>query len=349
MLLWILLLPLVLADYYSILGLLRDALDRDIKKAYRNLLKKYHPDKNKDEQDAHRFVEINEAYDVLSNEEKRRLYDQYGEEGVKNGGPPPQNNGFDFFEHMFGGQFRQHHQGKRRGDDSHVEVKASLKEFYNGASINVRVGMQNICSHCKGSGSEDGKENTCTTCGGSGMRIVKRQLAPGMFQQFQTLCDQCHGKGKIVEHACHLCHGQGVLQQTREYDVHVPAGAPRGFVDRLEKEGNQHPDFEPGDLYVHVQETHHGNMGYLRRGDNLYRTEVLSLKEALAGGWERKIGFFDDEELVLKREKGEVVNNGEIEVIPGKGMPKEGGGEGNLYIEWLVIWGKNSKNLKDEL
>lgn len=352
------------ANYYDILGVSKDASERDIKKAYRNLSKKYHPDKNQGNEEAHhKFIEVGEAYDVLSNEEKRQIYDQYGEEGLKNGGgPPPNHGGFGFFDHMFGGGghgFGGQRQGPRRGHNAQTALSATLKEFYNGAGKDFSVEMQNNCKHCKGSGSEDGKDHVCHACGGSGIRVLKRQLAPGMFQQIQTNCDVCRGKGKVVEHVCHLCGGRGVVRTERNYSFHLAPGADRDHVEVFEQEADQHPDRNvvPGDLVVTVTESREGNLGYRRKHSDLYRTEPLLLKEALGGGWEREIGFLDSDlnTVRLHRGRGEVVANGEIEVVKGKGMPVRDGADeyGDLYVEYVVVFPGGSPNLaqklKDEL
>ncbi|GMM34924.1 Scj1 protein [Saccharomycopsis crataegensis] len=355
---------LVAGDYYDTLGLSKDASDRDIKKAYRNLSKKYHPDKNPGDEEAHhKFLEIGEAYDVLSDEEKRKIYDQYGEEGLKHGGAPPrQNGGFDFFDQMFGGGggFNQGNRGgggKQRGKDAHTELTATLKEFYNGVGKEFSLDMQNICEDCKGSGSEDGIDHTCGVCGGSGIRLIKRQLGPGMFQQIQTHCDRCQGKGKVIENLCHKCQGNGVVRKIRDYHFHLEPGSDRGHVEKFEQESDQHPDIIPGDLHVAVKESPDGNMGYRRKHNDLYRTEPITLKEALVGGWERNIGFLDLDynTITLKRNSGEMIVDGEIEIIKGKGMPlKDGADEfGDLYVEYKIIYpggsAKAAKKLKDEL
>lgn len=340
-------------DYYEILGLGRDASERDIKKAYRNLSKKYHPDKNQGDEDAHhKFIEIGEAYDVLSDNDKKQIYDEHGEEGLKHGGAPPQNEGFNFFQHMFGGQ-QQQHQGKRRGNTAQTSMEASLKDFYNGAGREFSLEMQNVCGHCKGSGSEDGKNHRCDECNGSGVRIMKMQIAPGMFQQIQQHCPKCQGQGKVISNHCHECQGQGVVRKVREYSFHLEPGAPRDHQEVFEKEGDQHPDIIPGDLVMKVREASLGNLGYRRRHNDLYRDEVLTLKEALFGDWNREIGFLDDDEnlLTLSRAKGEIVVDGEIEILKGKGMPlKDGADEfGDLYIQYKIIYPGGGKKLAESL
>lgn len=361
------LLPLVLAgkDYYKVLGVPKDANEKDIKTAYRNLSKKFHPDKNPNDEDAHQmFIEVGEAYEVLSDEEKRSTYDRYGEEGLKNGGGNGggggggQGGGFDPFAQFFGfgGQARQ--PGKPMGRNSEVSIEISLKEFYTGVSYSFDVVMQNICDKCDGSGSSDGKTHTCNVCDGSGVRILRQQVAPGMFSQFRTTCDKCSGRGQIFKHKCTKCSGNRVVREKRKFDFSIPAGTPRNHVEIFKGEGDHSPDYHSGDLLVHIKERGDHSLGYRRRFNNLYRTEAISLKEALLGGWERKLKALDsDENIVLKRKKGESVYNGEVEVFKGKGMPILDDGEvyehGDLIIDYVIINPNGAQNkenwLKDEL
>ncbi|KAG9900145.1 DnaJ protein-like protein, partial [Aureobasidium melanogenum] len=198
---WLLLcvLPLVALcaeDYYKLLGIDKNASERELKKAYRTLSKKYHPDKNPgDETVQKKFVEIAEAYEALSEPETRKIYDQYGHEGLKQhkeGGHRQGGNPFDLFSRFFGGGGHfGHAPGQRRGPNMEVRVSVPLRDFYNGAEHEIALEKQAICSACEGSGSEDGKTDTCGKCKGHGMIIQKAQLAPGIFQQMQMQCDQC--------------------------------------------------------------------------------------------------------------------------------------------------------------
>lgn len=349
-------------DYYKILGIDRDASDRDIKTAYRNLSKKYHPDKNPNDDDAHhKFIEVGEAYEILSDTEKKSIYDRYGEEGLKNGGGNGggRGGGFDPFAQFFGRQQQQQQGGKPRGRDAELAITISLKDAYTGINYAFEVMMQNICDKCSGTGSADGKVDTCSDCQGHGVKVVKQQIAPGMFQQFQTTCDKCHGRGKTFKHKCKKCSGERVARETRKFEFKILPGTPRDHVKVFKGDGDHSPDWESGDLLVHIKEREDHSLGYRRRFNNLYRTEVLSLKQALKGGWERELQTFDaDEKVIIKRKEGESVTNGEVEVIKGKGMPiLEEDGEvyehGNLIIDYVIINPNGAKNkkewLKDEL
>ncbi|OUM52535.1 hypothetical protein BVG19_g1735 [[Candida] boidinii] len=350
------------ADYYQILGVDRNADERTIKTAYRQLTKKYHPDKNPENEEAHnKFLQIGEAYEVLTDSEKRKIYDMYGEEGLKNGGQP-QGDPFDMFANFFGGGGANFGQGGRqggkpRGHDTAVQVEFTLEEFFNGVEREFNVQMTNLCDHCRGTGSEDGEMHTCNRCKGRGRILKKRKLGPGMIQQFETHCDGCGGTGQQIQKKCHSCGGQTTLKKDRTYSSHLSPGTPREFVETLSGEGDQNPKWVPGDLRVIFKESDNSNFGYRRIGNNLYRNEIISLNESLSGNWERVIPHLDsyDNTLKISREKGKIVLDGEVEIIKNKGMPIHGSNDefGDLFIEYKVIYPAGNpsaiKKLRDEL
>ncbi|ODV81850.1 dnaJ-like protein in endoplasmic reticulum [Suhomyces tanzawaensis NRRL Y-17324] len=332
-------------DYYKVLGLDKTCNDKQIKSAYKKLSLKYHPDKNPNDDEAHdKFLEVGEAYEVLSNPEKRSNYDQFGDpEGRKQ-----QDFGFgDMFNQFFGGHAGHGHGGQRRGDSTQVNVHIPLKDFYNGHLLEFDVEMTNLCETCHGTGSEDKETHQCDRCHGSGQITVQRQLAPGMVQQIRMACDACGGRGNKILHPCKHCNGQGSHQGPRHYDVYIKPGTARDSNVVLEGEGERHPGIVPGDLIVNFREEFSKGWGYRRVNEHLYRTEVVTLNESLFGGWERRIRHLSDEEgeeeVVLRRDPGQMVINGEIEVLEGKGMPREGNENrdndefGNLYIEYRVL------------
>jgi len=254
------LIALAAEDYYKLLGLAKDADDRQIKKAYRSLSKKYHPDKNPDDDSAHqKFVEIAEAYDVLSDKEVRKIYDQHGHEGVKQhkqGGRGPGQGGhdpFDLFNRFFGGG-GHFGQGQRRGQNMEVRVHVPLRDFYTGTDHEFRIEKQVICEKCEGSGSEDRQRDTCHKCHGQGMIVQKHMLAPGIFQQMQSQCDVCGGKGSTVKHKCKVCGGARVVRAEEAFDLEIEKGMPKGVRVTYENEGDESPDWVAGDLVVHLME-----------------------------------------------------------------------------------------------
>ncbi|VEU22803.1 DEKNAAC103861 [Brettanomyces naardenensis] len=350
------------ADYYGVLGVPKDADEKQIKAAYRSLSKQYHPDKNPGDDSAQqKFIEIGAAYEVLNDPDKRAVYDRYGEEGLKNGGPGGAQGGgrgdpFDIFANFFGGAGRGGPRGGRpgkpRGGDVDTSVEIGLRDFYNGKNLDFQADLQDVCDECDGTGSADGKMHQCPVCHGGGRVVQKRQLAPGMIQQFESPCGECRGTGKKIDHECNKCHGHGVFINRRKYDFKVPPGAERNYVEVFSGESNKSPDWTAGDLRVVVHESSAGNLGYRRVGVNLYRTEVISMKESLRGGWERYIPFLDsyEQSLKLSRPVGKIVLNGDVEVIKGKGMPFPGAEDehGDLFVKYEVIYpGGDSKLLKE--
>lgn len=344
-------------DYYKLLGIDKNAGERQIKKAYRSLSKKYHPDKNPDDDKAaQRFVDIAEAYDVLIDSEMRKVYDQYGHEGVKQrkqggGQRPGGHDPFDLFSRFFGGG-GHFHQGQRRGPNMEVRVQIPLRDFYTGASHDLKVEKQIICETCEGSGSQDGQRDTCSQCQGHGMVVRKQQLAPGIFQQMQMQCDACGGKGSTVKHKCKKCGGNRVVRETESFELEVEAGMPQGARVNFENEGDESPDWAAGDLIISVvekqpqlgSETNEKTDGtFFRRKDtNLFWREVLSLREAWMGGWSRNLTHLDGHVVPLSRPVGTVVQPGTVEVITGEGMPlwrheEDGPTYGSLHVEYVVV------------
>ena len=341
----------------QLLGLDKDADNRQIKKAYRSLSKKYHPDKNPDDETASRkFVEVAEAYEVLSDNELRKIYDQYGHDGVNQHRQGGRGHGaahdpFDLFSRFFGGG-GHFGRGQQRGPNMEVQVQVPLKDFYTGAEHEIQVEKQVICPKCEGSGSADGQRDTCHKCNGQGMIIQKHMLAPGIFQQMQMQCDACGGRGSTVKHKCKTCGGQRVVREQEAVDVSVEKGMPRGIRVNYENEGDESPDWAAGDLIVNIVEkgpqlgVADGDLTdgtfFRRKDQNLFWREVLSLREAWMGDWTRNLTHLDGHVVQLSRERGEVIQPGAIEIIEGEGMPVwnwkgEGPEYGSLHIEYVVI------------
>ncbi|ODV83021.1 hypothetical protein CANARDRAFT_30365 [[Candida] arabinofermentans NRRL YB-2248] len=353
-------------DYYKILGVDKNADEKEIKKAYRNLSKIYHPDKESGDQN--KFMEIGEAYEVLMDVEKRSVYDRYGSDALKNGGHQQhqhqQRHGghhFDMFGDLFGdffggggGGHHQQQRGKPRGRDVTTSMEFTLKEFFNGRNTDFSVELQEICHNCEGTGSKDGKVHDCTSCNGQGRVLMKRQLAPGMFQQFESACSKCNGSGKLITNHCKKCKGSGVIREEKLHNIHIIPGTIRNSIEKFNGEADKSPDWIAGDLNVIIKENkNEGNLGYRRIGNNLYRTEPISLKESIDGDWEREIPFLDnyDNTIKLNRKKGELISDGEIEIIKGKGMPIINSAYefGDLFIEYKIIYPGGNKELMNKL
>lgn len=355
-------------DLYKILQLDKSCNERDLKRAYRTLSKKYHPDKSSG--DEQKFLEVAEAYETLSDATTRKIYDQYGHEGLANHkrtGGAQQHNPFDLFSQFFGGGGRQQ-PGVRRGHDMEVKLSLPLRDFYSGREVPFSLEKQQVCDTCSGSGSADGHVETCTRCNGRGVVIQKHMLAPGMFQQVQSHCDLCGGKGKTIKRPCKTCNGSKVVQKTIDLLADIEPGMPRGHRIVFENEADEHPDYIAGNLNVVIEElksqintdntdearsSRDDGAFFRRKGPDLYWREVLSLREAWMGSWTRNLTHLDGHIVPLARKRGDVVQPGQVEAVSGEGMPiwhdghvhehhdddddKSHESHGKLYVEYVVV------------
>lgn len=274
-------------DYYEILGVAKNATDAELKKAYRRLAMKYHPDRNPDDKKAEeQFKEAKEAYDVLSDERKRSAYDQFGHAGVEQsfgGGQQAGAAGFgDIFESVFGDIFGGGGRGGERvfrGSDLRFDLELSLEEAVNGTATKIRVPRAVNCEVCEGSGAKKGSAPVkCPTCEGIG----QVRMQQGFFSIQQT-CPQCRGTGKIIKDPCANCHGNGRVRETKTISVKVPPGVDTGDRIRLTGEGEAGERGGPaGDLYVHVVVRDHPI--FTRDGTNLHCDVPISFTMAALGG-----------------------------------------------------------------
>ena len=281
-------------DYYEVLGVARDAGEDDLKKTYRKLAMQWHPDRNQGNADAEaKFKELNEAYDVLKDAEKRAAYDRFGHAAFEQGGPggggggggPFGGGGFeDIFEEMFG-RFGGGGRGQRaaagRGADLRTQVEVSLEEAFAGAKKNIRFATSVSCEACKGTGAEGGAASgaqTCGTCQGSG----KVRAQQGFFLVERT-CPTCGGQGRIIKNPCKICRGAGRVQRERNLNVSVPAGVDDGTRIRLTGEGEAGQRGAPaGDLYVDIAVRPHPI--FQRDGANILVRVPLRMTQAALGG-----------------------------------------------------------------
>jgi molecular chaperone DnaJ len=281
-------------DYYEVLGVARDAGEDDLKKTYRKLAMQWHPDRNQGNADAEaKFKELNEAYDVLKDAEKRAAYDRFGHAAFEQGGPggggggggPFGGGGFeDIFEEMFG-RFGGGGRGQRaaagRGADLRTQVEVSLEEAFAGAKKNIRFATSVSCEACKGTGAEGGAASgaqTCGTCQGSG----KVRAQQGFFLVERT-CPTCGGQGRIIKNPCKICRGAGRVQRERNLNVSVPAGVDDGTRIRLTGEGEAGQRGAPaGDLYVDIAVRPHAI--FQRDGGNILVRVPLRMTQAALGG-----------------------------------------------------------------
>lgn len=338
-------------DYYEVLGVPRDASQDEIKRAFRQLAKKHHPDANPGDKEAEaRFKEINEAYEVLSDPAKRSNYDAYGNPdgpfanpgsgGAGGAGGDPFGRVFGDFggfpfgdlfgtvDEMFGGGRRRSGTGPQRGDDLELEIEINLEEAFSGVDRDIRIPRVEECGRCGGSGAEPGtKVITCPACRGTGQVRSTRSTILGSFTTV-TPCVRCGGTGKVVEKPCRECGGRGQVSATRTVTVKVPAGADSGLRLRLSGQGNAGLRGGPsGDLYVVVFVKPHPR--FQRQGDDLILDQVISFPLAAIGGLTRVSTIEGEAEMEVPAgtQPGAVIR------MRGKGMPRlRSKGRGDMLV-----------------
>ncbi|XP_004406369.1 PREDICTED: dnaJ homolog subfamily A member 2-like [Odobenus rosmarus divergens] len=310
---------------YDILGVSPGASENELKKAYRKLAKEYHPDKNPNAGD--KFKEISFAYEVLSNPEKHELYDRYGEQGLREGSGG--GGGMDdIFSHIFGGglfgfmgnQSRSRN-GRRRGEDMMHPLKVSLEDLDNGKTTKLQLSKNVLCSACSGQGGKSGAVQKCSASRGRGVRIMIRQLAPGMVQQMQSVCSDCNGEGEVINEKdrCKKCEGKKVIKEVKILEVHVDKGMKHGQRITFTGEADQAPGVEPGDIVLLLQEKE--REVFQRDGNDLHMTYRIGLVEALCG-FQFTFKHLDGHQIVVKYPPGKVIEPGCVRVVRGEGMPQ---------------------------
>lgn len=285
-------------DYYEVLGVDKNATEDQIKKAYRKIAIKYHPDRNPDDKEAEeKFKEAAEAYDVLHDPQKRQQYDQFGFDGPNMGGFGGGFSGgfsmddiFSMFGDVFGGHggfggFRGGHRqpAQYRGSDLRLKVRLTLQEIATGVTKKFKVRKDVACEHCHGTGAENGSgSETCPNCHGSGMEIRTQQSIFGMMQT-QTTCHVCGGEGTIIKNKCHHCHGEGTVKGEEVVEINIPAGVAEGMVVNVPGKGNagKHNGIN-GDIQVFIEEE--PNDTFVRDGNNLLYNLLLDFPTAALGG-----------------------------------------------------------------
>lgn len=320
-------------DYYEVLGVERGADEKDIKKAYRRVAMKYHPDRNPDSPEAEsKFKEASEAYEILSDPEKRAAYDQYGHEGVNPSGGfgGAGNGGFsDIFGDVFGDIFGGGRgRGPARGADLRYDLELDLEEAAMGCKQTIRVPVHIRCGECNGSGARKGTSPTqCGTCHGAG----QVRMSQGFFSVQQT-CPTCRGRGQVITDPCGKCYGSGRVEEQKTLSVKVPAGVDTGDRIRLSGEGEAALEGGPsGDLYVQIVVRDHEI--FQRDGANLYCEVPISFADAALGG-ELEVPTLNGR---VKLKVPAETQTGRLFRMRGKGVaPVRGGGPGDLLCRVIV-------------
>jgi len=331
---------------YDLLGVPTSADDSQLKKAYRKLAMKYHPDKNKEEGAQEKFKEISAAYEVLNDKDKRELYDAHGEQGLKEGGRGGGGGDpFDIFNMFFGGGGRggQRSRGPRKGKDVIHQLPVTLEQMYNGVTKKLSLNRKICCKACDGEGvakqyaDRRDKILTCKTCRGTGMILKTRQLGPGMIQQMQSVCTKCNGEAKQIneEYKCPTCNGSRMGKEKSILEVHVEKGMEEGEKVIFRGEGDEEPGIEAGDVVIVLMEKE--NETFKRKGVDLYMEMEIDLADSLCG-MRRSVMTLDDRELIVTALPGEIIKHGDNKMIRGEGMPHKRNPfeKGNLYIKFLI-------------
>lgn len=356
-------------SYYNILGLKKTATESEIKKAFRKYAVKWHPDKNKGNEKVagEKFKEGNEAYQILSDSGKRKIYDRYGKGGLKNQGmqfDPSSFDGFeDIFRNIFGqngfaGSFRSAmgENAQQKIQNVSTELELLLKDVYYGKKVKQHIERQTFCSKCDGTGNDDGLTHKCDTCDGKGIQIKMRKMG-FMVQQIRSECETCDGTGTDIKDIkkCKKCSGKKVFLKKHTVNFLVPKGIHDGMTIAIQNEGNhipigmrQHDERTNVNITIKIKdhETFKRNIlvGGQQNPANICIFQKLSLAEALCG-YQKIIPFLDNTKLVL--EGTDIIKNEDIKIIKNKGLPclhKEGQ-YGDLYIKYIVEY---PDNLEDD-
>ncbi len=352
-------------DYYEILGVSKSATADELKKAYRKLALQYHPDRNPGDKEAEeKFKEAAEAYDVLSNPDKKARYDQFGHAGVDGAygqGGMDMNDIFSQFGSIFGdlfggGGFRGFsgfggggaQRRVMRGSNLRIKVKLTLEEIDCGCEKKIKVSKYVPCKTCNGSGSRDGKLETCPHCHGTGVVMETKRTMLGMMQT-QSACPNCGGEGRIVKDKCHDCHGDGIVKSEEIITINIPAGVQDGMQFAVSGQGNAAPrGGVPGDLIVLVEEVEHEI--FERQDANLYYNAFITFADAALGA-SVEIPTLNGK-VKIKIDAG--TPSGRVVRLRGKGLPVVNGyGRGDLLVS-LNVWvpkdlSKEEKKVLEEL
>ena len=351
-------------DYYEVLGVDKNASEDEIKKAYRKIAIKYHPDRNPDDPKAEeKFKEAAEAYSVLNDAQKRQQYDQFGFDGpgggfggFGDGAGFSMDDIFSMFGDVFGGGagFGGFGGGSRqapryRGADLRLKVKLSLQEVVTGVTKKFKVRKDVVCNHCHGTGAEGGSSSeTCPNCHGSGVEIRTQQSIFGMMQT-QTTCHVCGGEGKVIKNKCSHCHGDGVVKGEEVVEINIPAGVAEGMVVNVPGKGNAGKrNGITGNIQVYIEEE--DNDTFIRDGQNVIYNLLLDFPTAVLGG-QVDIPTIDGTNVKIKIEPG--TQPGKTLRLRGKGLPAVqgyGNGTGDLIVQISIYVPKElSKSEKEAI
>ena len=339
--------------YYDLLGVSRDATEEEIKKSYRKLALKHHPDRNPNnkEENEKKFKEISTAYEVLKDKEKRQLYDDLGEEGLQNmGGGGPGGNPFDIFENIFGGRGGfgggggfQRSRRVRRGKDRVEELPIELEDLYNNTVKKIDIKQKVICLDCRGTGAIDSSFiRVCTACGGKGVVMKIINIGPGMIQQATAQCEKCMGQGKIVDPKgiCQKCKGNKIIIKNKVINLPIEKGTKDKKRITIPELAHHDPNAdEQGDLILIINILEHPK--FKRQGFNLIVEKNILLSEALCG-LKFNMYHLDGRELIIKT--NDIIKPNEEYKISKEGLAKDNYNYGDLIFRFNIVFPDSLSN-----
>ncbi len=341
-------------NYYDILEINKNANESEIKKAYKKMAIKWHPDKNPDnkEESEQKFKEISEAYHVLSDPQKKEIYDKYGEEGLKNSGGFNEeqfNSADDIFKMFFGrnSPFEDNvffeKKNLKKSDPKIVGIPFTLKESYNGSKKKVTLKIKKICGECNGLGGTNTK--VCSDCNGNGVKVINRNVGPGMVQRIQTICNKCSGNKKIVENICKSCNGNKIIIEDKQFILSLNTGVQNEDKRIYENSGDQLPGENVGDVIFIMKEEKH-NL-FTRVGNDLIYNHSITLGDSLVGA---TVSFnnINDEKITFKEDN--IIKFNSYSIIKNKGMPVPNSNNnfGDLYIKYNIIYPNKTLSHSDK-
>nr|ACO14883.1 DnaJ homolog subfamily A member 1 [Caligus clemensi] len=333
--------------YYDTLGVSPDAKEDELKKAYRKMALKYHPDKNPNAGD--KFKDISQAYEVLSDPKKRQIYDECGEQGLQESGgggnfrsprdlfdmffnPAGMGAGHSFFAGGGGGGHRT-----RKGKPISYVLGVTLEELFNGKTRKIAANRDILCDKCAGKGGS--KVTRCDVCHGSGMEVRTKSIGPGFIQQMQMQCTNCGGSGDYVEPSakCKTCKGKRTVKDKKILEIHIDKGMSSDHQFVFEGDGDHEPGFEPADVIVKLQQKEHAV--FTRHGVDLSMKKDITLHEALCG-FNFTVKTLDDRDLLIQSPAGNVIKSGDIQCVLEEGLPtyRNPFVKGRLIIVFNVIF-----------
>jgi len=325
--------------FYDLLNVKPDATADELKKSYRKLALKYHPDKNSAKDAAETFKQISMAYEVLADPKKRELYDKGGEQALKDGGMSENSfsSPMDIFDMFFGGGGGRQRRAQNKGKDVIHQLGVSLEDLYNGSTRKLALQKNVICDKCEGRGGKSGAVHKCAACKGSGSQVILNQLGAGMYQQIHTTCRECDGAGEKInaKDMCKTCMGKKIVHERKILEVHIDKGMEDGQKITFYGEGDQMPGLEPGDIIIILEEKDHPV--FKRRDMDLFMKIDITLSEALTG-FKRTVKTLDNRVLVVSSLPGDIIKPNAIKCVLNEGMPmyKNPFEKGRLIITFNV-------------